>query len=208
VRRISIGRRGATAAALALVAVVLASGAFMASRGDGTEHVAVAPPAATPAPATCSTAQKAFVPTAVSIPGIDSHIPVLPLAREASGVPATPPLTTLGKASMAFDLGQHVLVGAPRGNALLNAHTYPDDSALGNKLLDKLHKGDQIIVRGVLGKVCYQVNDRVEVPAEKPSPRYFDKKGQPQIAIVVCSGQRLGPGVWTKRTLFFASPVV
>jgi len=27
------------------------------------------------------------------------------------------------------------------------------------------------------------------------------------VVIVVCSGERLGPGDWTHRTLWFASPV-
>ena len=37
-------------------------------------------------------------------------------------------------------------------------------------------------------------------------PRYSVTDGPPQLAIVVCSGRRLGPGVWTKRTVWFASP--
>ena len=133
-------------------------------------------------------------------------ITVLPLAREANGLPGTPPLTTLGKQSMAFDLGNGIRPGSGKGNALLNAHTYPDDSALGNKLLDKLEEGAQIQVAGPLGYICYEVTDRREVPAGVYKP-YFDKKGKPQIAIVVCSGERIGPGTWTKRTLWFASPV-
>jgi sortase (surface protein transpeptidase) len=122
-------------------------------------------------------------------------------------VPGVPPLTSAGKSSMAFDLGSGILPGATRGNALLNAHTWPDGSALGNKLLAKLHKGDPILVSGPGGGICYRVTDRVEVPADDPGTRYYAKKGAPQIAIVVCSGKRIGPGEWTKRTLWFASPV-
>jgi hypothetical protein len=51
------------------------------------------------------------------------------------------------------------------------------------------------------------VTKRVEVAATAKNTGYFVKTGQPQIALVVCSGQRLGPGNWTKRTLWFASPV-
>jgi sortase (surface protein transpeptidase) len=107
---------------------------------------------------------------------------------------------------MAFDTGNGIKPGDDRGNALLNAHTYPDGSALGNKLLEGLKKGDRIVVKGAGGHICYDVTKRVEVPAGVYKP-YFDKKGSPQIAIVVCSGDRLGPGVWTKRTIWFASPI-
>jgi sortase (surface protein transpeptidase) len=117
-----------------------------------------------------------------------------------------PPLTSLGKTEMAFDLGSGIDPGAAAGNALLNAHTWPDGSALGNKLLAGLQQGDQIVVHGLLGQICYRVTDRVEVPADDPGIRYFAKTGSPQIAIIVCSGQRLGPGVWTKRTIWYASP--
>jgi len=55
------------------------------------------------------------------------------------------------------------------------------------------------------------VGDRVVTPfPNTPSDvvaRYYNSTGQPQLAIIVCSGQRLGPGVWTRRTLWFASPV-
>jgi sortase (surface protein transpeptidase) len=135
-------------------------------------------------------------------------VSVVAMHRDAGGVPGVPPLTRTGKTEMAFDLGNGIRPGDPRGNALLNAHTWPDGSALGNKLLAELHKGDRIVVHGLLGQLCYRVTDRVEVPADDPGVRYYAKRGEPQIAIVVCSGKRLGPGVWTKRTLWFASPVV
>jgi hypothetical protein len=63
------------------------------------------------------------------------------------------------------------------------------------------------VVHGSSGRLCYRVTDRVEVPANDPGKRYYATKGQPQIALVVCSGRRLGPGHWTKRTIWYASPV-
>ncbi len=162
---------------------------------------------ATPAAALCSTAASSFVPTSVSIPGVVKKISVAAMRRDAQGVPGTPPLTDAGKVSMAFDLGSGIRPGDPNGNALLNAHTWPDGSGLGNKLLAGLDLGDRLTVQGPKGKICYQVTDRVEVAADDPGKRYYAKKGQPQIAIVVCSGKRIGPGQWTKRTLWFASPV-
>lgn len=164
-------------------------------------------PSASPSPAPgCSTATKPFVPTSVRIDGLD-EISILPLQLDADGIPGTPPLTTTGKGQMAFDLGSGSKVGSKQGNALFNAHTYGDGSALGNELLKELEKGDQIVVEGPGGQQCYEVTARKEVPADSRESGYFDLFGRPRIAIVVCSGKRLGPGNWTERTIWFASPV-
>ncbi|MGQ0624750.1 MAG: class F sortase [Sporichthyaceae bacterium] len=203
-------------AAAATVAVLAGVGAVLATRG-GDAPVAVetaGAPQILPVPTTepepepeCSTAQRRIMPTSISIAGVDKNIAVLALRSDAQGLPGTPPLTLVGKNSMAFDLDSGIRPGDKRGNALLNAHTFPDGSALGNKLLDALQEGDQIVVRGVGGKLCYEVTKRVEVLASVGSTKYYARKGRPQIAIVVCSGERLGPGDWTKRTLWFASPL-
>jgi hypothetical protein len=165
-----------------------------------------AAPAARPTPA-CTTAVGRFVPTAVSIPGVAREVSVIGLRRDRAGIPGVPPISRTGKTEMAFDLGSGIRPGDPGGNALLNAHTWPDGSALGNKLLAKLKAGGRIIVKGPLGRICYRVTDRVEVPVTDEGIRYYAKLGQPQIAIIVCSGRRLGPGRWTKRTMWFASPM-
>jgi hypothetical protein len=210
--------RGSTQVALAAgvaaaLVVALAAGLLAVRGGDEPTEVAAplptvsAEPTPTPEPEPeCSTAERRFVPTSVSIPGVARRISVVAMARDAFDVPGVPALTSSGKSEMAFDLGSGIRPGDQRGNALLNAHTWPDGSALGNKLLDELHKGDPIIVQGPLGRLCYRVTDRVEVPWDDPGTRYYAKKGKPQIAIVVCSGERLGPGEWTKRTLWFAAP--
>ena len=106
----------------------------------------------------------------------------------------------------AWDREQGISPGDRRGNVLLNAHTWPDGSALGNRLLTSLDRGDRIRVRGAKSQLCYRVTERVEVLAKDGLPRYYAKTGRPQLAIVVCSGRRLGPGVWEKRTIWFASP--
>ena len=87
---------------------------------------------------------------------------------------------------------------------LLNAHTWPDGSALGNRLLRVLHRGDLVVARGKGRHRCFRVHERVEVDPNRPFERYFAKKGPNQLAIVVCSGQRLGPGNWSRRTIWFA----
>ena len=203
-------RIGVVAGSAALLVLAVVAGLLVLRPGNDEPGPVAAPatpaPSASPAPG-CSTAAGRFVPTAVSIPGVAKKIPVAAMRRDAAGVPGVPPLTSAGKTEMAFDLGSGIRPGDARGNALLNAHTWPDGSALGNKLLAKLDKGDQIVVHGPLGRICYRVTDRVEVPADDRGVRYYAKKGQPHVAIVVCSGKRLGPGEWTKRTLWFASPV-
>lgn len=207
-------RTGVVAGGAALVVLAVVAG-LLATRGgeDGPATVLAEPtptPSATstaPAAPECSTAERRFIPTAVTIPGVVRKVSVVPMLRDANNVPGIPPLTSTGKTEMAFDLGSGIRPGDLRGNALLNAHTYPDGSALGNKLLAGLHKGDRIDVLGPVGRICYRVTDRVEVPATDRGLRYYAKDGEPQVAIVVCSGKRLGPGEWTKRTLWFASPV-
>lgn len=157
----------------------------------------------------CSTATSPFVPTSVTIPDLESEIPVLALRRDRRSTPGTPPTTRQGKSVMAFDLDSGIRPGDREGNALLNAHTWPDGSAIGNALLDGLQEGDRIVAGSEQGVLCYEVTDRVETPADsrEAAARYFARNGPPQLALVVCSGTRLGPGKWTHRTIWYASPV-
>lgn len=195
-----------------MVVVLAVGGSLLTARAIGSGRAAPQPtpsatPAPTPTPQACSTTRLPLLPTAVTIPGLGPHVSVIALHRNSHGTPGVPPLSSTGKTEMAFDLGSGIRPGDPHGNALLNAHTWPDGTALGNKLLAGLHDGDQIVVHGLLGQICYRVTDRVEVPATDPGKRYYATTGPPQIAIAVCSGKRLGPGLWTKRTLWFASPI-
>ena len=151
-------------------------------------------------------AKRAFAPQKISVPGITGPTPVITPPRDAAGIPGIPPLSSDGKAVFAWDREQGIRPGDRRGNVLLNAHTWPDGSALGNQLLRSLDRGDRIRVQGAKTQLCYRVTERVEVLAEDGLPRYYAKNGRPQLAIVVCSGRRLGPGVWEKRTIWFASP--
>lgn len=151
--------------------------------------------------------QQVFEPTAITVSGVASRVTVITPPRDANGVPGVPPLTSTGKLEFAFDREQNVLPGSPHGNVLLNAHTYPDGSALGNELLAGLHDGGRIVaLDGQSQKLCYRVTQRVEVDASKPFPAYYSRTGKPQLAIIVCSGRRLGAGQWEKRTIWFASP--
>lgn len=148
-----------------------------------------------------------FIPTSISIAGVTSGASVLAIPYDARGVPGSPPVTTAGKSVFAWE--PHLSPGSAAGNTLLNAHTWPDGSALGNHLLAGLHEGDRIVVHGSAGAVlCYRVTDRVEVAADASVPAYFATDGPPQLAIIVCSGTRLGPGDWTERTIWYAAPAV
>jgi hypothetical protein len=98
--------------------------------------------------------------------------------------------------------------GSARGNVLLNAHTWPWTSApaMGNLMLDRLRPGDRIIVRGTDDHQCYRVTRQVEIGANQPYDAYYSTTGPPQLAFMVCSGERLGPGNWANRMIWFASP--
>ncbi len=156
----------------------------------------------------CSTRTNPFIPKAVKVTGVGT-VPVIALRRDRDNVPGAPPTNNRGRGQMAFDLDSGIRPGDEQGNALLNAHTFPDGQALGNALLAELEEGDRVIVRGKRGQLCYRVTDRIEVRDgdKRARDRYYDKHGNPQIAIAVCSGRRLGPGHWTHRTLWFASPI-
>lgn len=165
-------------------------------------------PEPSPSPETsCAEVQRAFAPRSISVPGVTNASVVAP-PRDAYGIPGVPPLTNDGKVVFAWDREQGIRPGDPGGNVLLNAHTWPDGTALGNRLLAGLQPGDRIVVRGVDARLCYRVTERVEVPAQRRMLRYYRTDGPHQLAIVVCSGRRLGPGLWEKRTVWFASPSV
>lgn len=205
--------------AVAVAVIVVGGGAWLARPGDGREpqraaptpsptkqgeQVTATPPA--PPPPACDKAAHTFRPRTVSVPGVVRAASIVTPPRDAAGVPGVPPFTSRGKSVFAWDREQGIRPGALIGNVLLNAHTWPDGSAIGNRLLADLHRGDRIVVAGDKARQCYRVTERVEVSAQRGMPRYYVADGPPQLAIVVCSGRRLGPGVWTKRTVWFASP--
>ena len=151
-------------------------------------------------------ASKPFVPTSISVDQVVTNAPVLALPRDAYDVPQAPPLSAAGKSQFAWDKPT-LAPGSPKGNVLINAHTYPDGSALGNRLLDHFQVGDRIIVRGANAELCYQVTKRVVIEAADGSYEYYEKNGPPQLALIVCSPPRLGPGNWKNRTIWYASPI-
>lgn len=163
----------------------------------------------TPAPAERSgpcgrPARSGFVPTRISVDGVVRGAEVRALPRDADGVVGVPPVAD--RDVFAWDR-DGVEPGSRTGHVLLNTHTWPDGSAMGNRLLRGLEVGDGLRLSGAGRSACYRVSRRVEVREEDGYPGWSAQDGPPQVVIVVCSGDRLGPGRWTHRTLWFATPV-
>lgn len=165
-----------------------------------------APAAPRPVPGPCDdAATRPFTPHRITIDGVVERAAVVGVARDNRGVTGVLPISN--KADVAWDLGG-IRPGSRRGNVLLNTHTWPDGSALGNAMLDQLQAGDRMVLHGSLGvHLCYEVTRRVEVPANEPYEPYYATDGPPRVAIIVCSGTRSGAGEWSHRTIWFARPV-
>jgi hypothetical protein len=150
----------------------------------------------------------AFAPATISVPKVARDATVHAEPRDAENVPGALPLSAPdAKTAFAWDKPT-IKPGEPKGNVLINAHTWPDGTALGNKLLAHLHVGGRITVKGKNGQeICYKVTKRFVIVASDGSAEYYEKDGPPQIALIVCSPPRLGPGNWYHRTIWFASPM-
>jgi hypothetical protein len=165
-----------------------------------------------PRPSPClQPASAPFRPTRITVPGVTRDATVLALSRDRANVPQAPPISDVGKTQFAWSIPPDPMPGEPKGNVLLNAHTWPDDTALGNKLLDHLQVGGRIVVEGrsTDGRkqtLCYRVTKRDVIVASDGSAEYYERNGPPQLALIVCSPPRLGPGNWLHRTIWYASP--
>lgn len=218
---------------IALVALVVAT-LIAVAWTFWPQDEATPAPAATPAPqvtvaptvlkpAQCGDpATKPFRPTRISIAGITKDAEVLHLGRDGNNVPKAAALTAAGKTQFGWDdptkatpgISDTVkptgaYPGAKQGNVLLNAHTWPDGQApaLGNLLLAGLETGDKIVVKGKNAELCYRVTKKIVIKAADGSPEYYEHDGDPQLALIVCSAPRLGPGNWVNRTIWFAEPI-
>lgn len=150
---------------------------------------------------------KPFRPTS-AVFGRVGTAPVVGYQR-VNGIPGTAPLTDAGKAIAAWDK-PGLKVGAKQGHVLMNAHAWPDGSALGNHLVAGLKKGAVIKIFGAKGKVqCYRVVKRVirvETP-ELVQLYYGAASSKPRLALVTCAGTRRGPGDWSHRAVWLAKPI-
>lgn len=174
--------------------------------------VALATPAGAPAhaeaaPATCTTPEHGFRPSTARLSPLDASYDVVPVRRTRGGAIGTPPLTERGKRLVGWD--RFTKPGNGEGTVILDAHTWPDGSALGNVLLRTLRPGHVIALGSGSGRsACYEVTKRRSYPASRvPRRKAFRSWGPEQLVVVVCSGKRRGPGDWSRRTVWYAVPV-
>lgn len=205
-------RTAVSRVSLLTVGFVLGVALVAPGTGPAGEPASAEPSGQAARGAACPDVERAFRPARVTIPGVVGSTRVLALGRDRNGAPRTPPLTAAGRWQLAWDRASGVRPGGRYGVVRLNAHTYPRSgaygSALGNRLLGRLHRGDRIVVTGADGqRLCYSVVRRTQVRAGRPLLRYYADSGPARLAVLVCSGKRRGPGDWSHRTIWFARPV-
>ena len=149
-------------------------------------------------------ATKPFAPTTVDIEGVRKDLPVQPLARVAEDVPGVPAVSATH--TVAWD-APGPKPGSKRGLVRLNAHTWPNGAALGNEMLARFDVGDVLTLRRGATKVCYRVTKRVEVDGYATYDPFYELDVPAEFAFIVCSGKRLGPGNWNKRTVWWGKPI-
>jgi hypothetical protein len=195
------------------------SGAAIAPAEAAAADHASAPRLTTAVPSVCiatapeRSARRAitpFSPTTLSAPTVTGPRKVLARGSDRRGVPHPPPLTAKGKWQFAWDK-HSARPGDAFGVIRMTAHTYPASAgkALGNRLLAKLEVGGILVATGKHGEIqCYRVTREVSVPAKRGLRSFYASSGPPRLAILVCSGVRRGPGDWTRRTVWFAKPLL
>jgi hypothetical protein len=183
-----------------LIAAVVLGLAVLVLPGSGA--AAPAPDART---AACSATPAKVVPRKAEIPRLRHTYKVVKVKR-SHGAIGTPPTTTKGKKLVGWD--PHNRPGSGVGSVVIDAHTWPDGSALGNAMLKKLRRGDVVTLTDGRGHgVCYRIASRHSYPRDRvPLAKMFRTWGSEQLVIVVCSGKRLGPGNWLRRTVWFGLP--
>ena len=163
------------------------------------------------APLKCTSTKGKFVPTQA----VFSHlgkVKVVTVGLTPDGAMGTPPLTKKGKKQLAWYKGA-AKPGSGKGGVATDAHTWPDGSALGNRLMNKLVEGDTIILRskGNKHRTCYRVTKREQFAnSAVPMKRIVKGKGKGAkqiLSVVVCSGYRMGPGNWSHRTVWTAKAI-
>jgi hypothetical protein len=171
------------------------------------DTVSAAPTAASTA-AACKRPAHGFVPDRAMLPSLGRTVNVVQVQRTSSGAVGAPPLSTTGKWMLAMD--PQTLPASRKGSVLLSGHTWPDGSALGNAMLANLHTGDGfVLAHGTGMQACYRIAERASYPADQvPNQKAFRYWGSEQVVIVACSGKRLGPGNWTRRTIWYAVPTL
>lgn len=149
-------------------------------------------------------AKKPFTPTTIDIENVQKGLPVVGLPREYDDVPGVPAVSATH--TVAWD-APGPKPGDKTGLVRFNAHTWPNGAALGNEMLANFDVGDVLMVRDGDIKLCYRVTERVEVDGYATYDPFYELDVPAEFAFIVCSGQRVGPGNWNKRTIWFGEPV-
>ncbi len=150
-------------------------------------------------------ATKPFTPATIDIEDVADDLPVQPLARDGEDIPGVPPVNATH--TVAFDAPGPKPGDEAGGLVRLNAHTWPNGAALGNAMLARFDVGDVLTLRNGDQKVCYRVTERVEVDGYSTYDPFYALEGPAKFAFIVCSGERRGPGDWSKRTIWFGTPI-
>lgn len=182
--------------------------------GSGTPSATVLPETTSPTPKPSKTtpipqATDPFIPERISIAQVGSR-PVQALARISVGDNgfSLPDPQDANPQVFAWDK-DGAQPGSNKGAVNLTAHTYPPGQvALGNQLFDELQVGDIVTVHGSSDSLRYQVTERVQVNvADYPQERVLTTHAPSVLTVTICSGERLGPGNWSMRTVWFAQPM-
>lgn len=164
-------------------------------------------PSKTPKPVLPST--KPFVPERVTVAQIGGRsVQALPRISVGDNGFSLPDPLDANPLEYAWDK-EGAQPGSSQGAVNLVAHTYPPGQvALGNQLFDVLQVGDFITLHGASDTLRYQVTERLQVRvADYPQERVLNTDGPPVLTVTICSGERLGPGNWSMRTIWVAKPV-
>ena len=183
--------------------------------GSGTPSATVLPtpnlPSSTPTKPSRSPKRTVtpFVPERISVAHIGSRaVQALPRISVGENGFSLPDPQDANPAVYAWDK-EGAMPGASRGAVNLVAHTYPPGQvALGNQLFDNLQVGDVITVHGPRTSLDYRVTERLQMEvADYPQERVLDTDGSSVLTVTICSGERLGPGNWSMRTVWIARPM-
>jgi len=157
--------------------------------------------------AACAVMPAKVRPRRAAIPALGHATYKVVKVKRKHGEIGTPPTTKAGKRLVGWD--PHRRPGSGTGSVVIDAHTWPDGSALGNKMLRSLRRGDVVILTNGRGHgICYAIKSRRSYARSRiPVAKIFRTWGREQLTIVVCSGKRLGPGNWLRRTVWIGVPV-
>jgi hypothetical protein len=202
---VKLGRWTYAVPAVALLAALLGALSLRPTTelGPGTLQTSTLTPTRIPGPCERG-ATKPFTPKTIDIENVRKGLPIVGLARDGSDVPGVPPVNATH--TVAWD-APGPKPGSESGLVRFNAHTWPNNGALGNEMLAHFQIGDILTVHDGDTKLCYEVTERVEVGANSGYKPFFENLNVPsRFAFIVCSGKRLGPGDWSMRTIWFGTP--